>query len=165
MASEGILTIAAGLTVRGEGDLASSRNFGRTMSLINQGTIIADVSGQTLIVGGQGTGGTFTNQGTLIQENGGNLNVQNLDGNVGLVQVADGSTLTLDGTYTIDQPLVVGTGSTLNLNGDWANTSTITATDARLNLGGSFTLNDLGTLTRSGEPSTSPARWTLRARR
>ena len=150
MASEGTLTIAAGLTVRGEGNLASSRNFGRTMSLINQGTIIADVSGQTLIVGGQGTGGTFTNQGTLIEENGGILNVQDQDGNLGGVEVADGSTLTLDGTYTIDQPLVVGTGSTLNLNGDWANTSTITATDATLNLGGSFTLDDLGTLSRSG---------------
>ena len=106
MASEGTLTIAAGLTVRGEGNLASSRNFGRTMSLINQGTIIADVSGQTLIVGGQGTDGTFTNQGTLRARRAAvSLNVQDQDGNLGGGQVADGSTLTLDGTYRIDQPL------------------------------------------------------------
>ena len=98
------LTIAAGLTVRGEGNLASSRNFGRTMSLINQGTIIADVPGQTLIVGGQGTGGTFTNQGTLRAEGGGILSVQDLTSQEGLVEATAGSTVTL------------------NLSGDWTNT-------------------------------------------
>ena len=102
MASEGTLTIAAGLTVRGEGNLASSRNFGRTMSLINQGTIIADVPGQTLIVGGQGTGGTFTNQGTLMAEGGGTLNVQDLTSQAGIIE---------DGT----------SGSTVTLGGDWTN--------------------------------------------
>ena len=44
----------------------------------------------------------------------------------------------------------VGDGETLSLTGDWSNTATINVSGGTLNLGGSFTQTELGTIVRSG---------------
>src|SRR5207237_4876350 len=46
--------------------------------------------------------------------------------------------------------LTTATGTTLTLGGSWSNSSTLSVLGGTLNLGGSFTLAGLGTLTRSG---------------
>ena len=95
---------------------------------------------------------TFSNQGTLQVSNGATLNVSGLTGNVGTATLSDsGSQLTLDGTnYVIDQGLTVAADQTLTLNGTWSNGSTLTVQEGTLNLGGTFTLADLGTVVRTG---------------
>ena len=102
----------------------------------------------------------FTNQGTLQASNGGSLVVVGLTGNLGLASVTGaGSSLSVDGTYTVDQPLsatdssiltLIGTydfgvtisamDSTLTLGGNWTNNGTIETTNSTLNLAGTFTL-------------------------
>ena len=54
------LTVGAGITVRGRGHIQHGSG-GLVSTLINQGTIQADVSGQTLDI----TTSTFTNNGTI----------------------------------------------------------------------------------------------------
>ena len=64
MASDGTLTIDAGITLRGgKANVGGSSRWGRSMSLINQGAILADVPGQTLRI--QASRGSFVNQGLL----------------------------------------------------------------------------------------------------
>jgi len=127
----GTFTIASGFTVRGKtGQIAN--NFG-TNTILNQGTISADVGGGTIQVGG--TAGTFNNQGTLSALNGGALSVN------GSWSGAAGSSI------------IAGAGSTLNLGNSlnpWSNAGTLTATNATVNLGGSFTQAALGTFNRTG---------------
>src|SRR5205814_1740386 len=80
------LTIGAGMTIRGGNSQGNNINSGSVIgyssqfgggsntSIINLGTIDADVSGMSLIINPNGTG-TFTNTGTVKAENGGTLYV------------------------------------------------------------------------------------------
>ena len=81
---------------------------------------------------------TFTNQGSLQASNGGTLA---LDGAwssaLGATITANGGTLDLGDQYS----------SSANV---WSNAGTITATNSTVNLGGLFTLADLGTFNRTG---------------
>jgi hypothetical protein len=52
--------------------------------------------------------------------------------------------------YVIDQGLSAPAGTTLTLNGSWSNASTISATNATVNLGGTFTEAALGVFQRAG---------------
>jgi autotransporter-associated beta strand protein len=128
----GTLTIASGITVHGKnGQVLNNYTSG---TILNQGTISADVSGGTIQVGADNAG-TFQNQGTLSALNGGTLNVYGPWSN------AAGANIT------------AGAGSTLNLGSGttpWSNAGTITATNATVNLGGTFAQADLGTFNRSG---------------
>ncbi len=141
-----ILTLGPDVTVHGGGGvIGGSVHFGRSMSVINQGTIRADIAGQTLTV----TGAAVTNQGILEATSGSIMDVNNLAGNVGTASATGGGHLDLNGTYTIDQTLTI-TDSTLTLQGNWTNAATIDATDSTVNLGGTFTLAELGVLNRMG---------------
>ena len=147
MASDGTLTIDAGITLRGgKANVGGSSRWGRSMSLINQGAILADVPGQTLRI--QASRGSFVNQGLLLAA-GGTLNVDQLTGNLGDAAASGGGHLDLDGTYTNDRQLTID-ASTLTLRGDWTNADTLVASGATINLDGSFTLADVGTLQRTG---------------
>ena len=147
MASDGTLTIDAGITLRGgKANVGGSSRWGRSMSLINQGAILADVPGQTLRI--QASRGSFVNQG-LLRAAGGTLNVDQLTGNLGDAAASGGGHLDLDGTYTNDRQLTID-ASTLTLRGDWTNADTLVASGATINLDGSFTLADVGTLQRTG---------------
>ena len=124
------LTLGADLTVRGgHGHIGQQFSTGGANGVINQGTILADVAGQTLTVDPSGNGATFSNQATVTAVN--------------------GATLVLGSNWTNTATITV-TNSTLTLNDTWDNEGTITANDSTVNLGGAFTLAELGTFNRSG---------------
>ncbi|MDB5319821.1 MAG: tandem-95 repeat protein, partial [Phycisphaerales bacterium] len=123
------LTVGTGVTVRGRGSLGNYTNIGGpSLNLVNNGTITADIAGQTLSVAPQNT---FTNNGTAQAIGGATLNI------AGNLNNAPGGTIT-------------ATASTLNLNGAWNNAGTITATNATVNLAGNFTTANIGTINRTG---------------
>ncbi len=137
--STGLLTTGKGVTISGQGTITSG-----TANLDNQGTIDSS--------------GTGTNGLTLT----GNWN------NDGLVESTSGE-MTLSGTWTNNADgQLVDTASILNLFGTWNNAGSLTSSGAAsVNLGGNFTLANLGTYTRdatgaismiSRERSRSPAR-------
>jgi hypothetical protein len=131
------LTIGGGITVRGQNGMvgASTWPWGGpgTVGVVNQGTISADVSGGTIVVTAQ----PLSNAGVLAASNGGQLNVQDLVGNVGQVSLGLGSTLDLAGSYTNNLALNMTTNGVLNLGGTWVNTGSINAINATVYLGGS----------------------------
>jgi hypothetical protein len=130
LGATGTLTIGSGITVRGKnGRILNSYGAG---TILNQGTISADVAGGTINVG-NGTG-SFANQGTLSALNGGTLAVNGNWSN------AAGATVT-------------ATDSTLNLGTSgfaWSNAGTIGVNNSTVNLDGNFSQAGLGTFNRSG---------------
>ena len=144
------LTLAPGVTVSGgRGDFATTQFLvGGTYSVVNQGSIVANVAGTDLEFGPTGT---FTNAGTLRAEGGGRLSVRKLTGNTNAASVEGAaSQLTLAGNYAVNNSLSATAGTTLTLNGTWRNDGTLAVSDGTLNLGGSFTTAGLGSFTRSG---------------
>lgn len=82
------LTVAAGITLEGRNGIAGTQVFnGGPHNLVNQGQIVADGAG-TLEVGGWDS---FTNQGTLRAQNGGNLIVSTTITNYAGGTLTDGS--------------------------------------------------------------------------
>ncbi len=121
------VTLDNTIFLHGVGNIGQARIFGGTNTLINQGIISADVSGQTLNINPD----NFTNQGTL--------------------NAVNGATLTLTGNVT-NNGTIVANGSTLNLNGTFTGgvSGVVNATNSTLNLGGTFTTVGLNQITRTG---------------
>jgi hypothetical protein len=94
--------------------------------MTNNGTIDSDATGNIDVRGGGG----WTNEGTIMASNGGNLRLYDTWTNNGSVDITGGGTLRLDG--------------------NWDNAGTISMTDSLVQLAGTFTLADLGTFDRSG---------------
>jgi hypothetical protein len=124
------LTIPAGALVRGGNDggiwFGFIENSGAgTNTLVNNGTIRADLSGHVFNVFQSGSN-NFNNNGTLQAVNGGKLYVNLLNGPVNHVS-ADGlgSTVRLNGTYTINTPISVTNRATLYLKGNWTKSADI----------------------------------------
>jgi hypothetical protein len=133
------------------------------VSVANQGTISADVSGGTITISAQ----PLVNNGTVAMSNGGSLTINYLPSLAGL-SVSGTGTLTLNGNWQNDQLLSASgttlslngswtnagainlSGGTLTLNGNWANAGAINATNATVNLGGALTLQSLGAFNASG---------------
>ena len=138
------LTIGPGITIRGQnGCFGAGNGFvggPGNVSVINQGTHLGDVSGGTINVNAQ----PVVNQGVLAASNGGQLNVQDLVGNVGQVSLDAGSTLSLNGSYTNNLALNLSTNAVLNLSGAWVNSGSINATNATVNLSDSW--NNVGAI-------------------
>ena len=88
-----VLTIGPGITIRGQQATISAS--GR--QLINQGTIIADVAARRLIVGSS----DWQNPGLLQATNGATLYLQGDSTSSGTIH-ADGGTVILDGTFSLD---------------------------------------------------------------
>ncbi|HWB10108.1 MAG TPA: DUF4214 domain-containing protein [Pirellulales bacterium] len=117
------LTIASTMTVHGQ---AGSID-GQGNSVINNGKIIADVSGGTISI--QASGGPFTNQGTVETDAGTTVQLFGPWSNTGTFNV-NGGTLNLGGTFaTADVGTMSHTGGTVRLSGTLDNT------------GSTFTLN------------------------
>lgn len=118
MVSAGTLTLGPGAVIRGgAGTIGGSQFFGGVMTLINQGTINADVAGQSLTIGNPST--LWTSPGTLVA-NGGNLNFGGTLTTTGLGVVnGQSGTITMTGTVnnTGSTLLVNGTTGSLRLNG------------------------------------------------
>ncbi len=139
LAAGTIVTLGPNLTVHGrDGYMFTSA---ATQQFQNQGTIRADADTVTV--------NRISNSGSL-EGVGGTLDVNNLNGNLGMVSVASSGTVDVDGTYTVDQPIVVRDSSALTLRGTWTNASSIAMTDSVINLGGDFTMTGLGSFSRSG---------------
>jgi len=116
----------------------------QNVSVINQGTILADVAAGIISIRGQ----SFVNQGTVQALNGGNLSIDNIADAAGLL-ISGGGTLTLSGVWQNTGALSIN-NSTFTLSGTWTNAGAINFTNSILNLGGSFGPANLGTLNRSG---------------
>ncbi len=126
------LTIGSGITVQGQnGQIGEANCWGgpANVSVVNQGTISADVSGGTITVNAQ----PFTNQGVVESPAGtlqlaGTLNTAglgSLQSSNGLIEVTgylenSGQTLTLDGTtnvLTLFQGGTIHSGTVVATNG------------------------------------------------
>src|SRR5437867_2319483 len=146
--NETTLTLGPGITVRGHsGTVGYNPNcYGgpSDVSVVNQGTIAADVSGGTIYVQAQ----SFINQGKVQGLNGGSLSIDSIADAAGLL-ISGGGTLTLDGNWRNSGGLT-GNGSTRTLPGNLTKGGASNVTKATLNLGGSFTMASLGVLNRSG---------------
>jgi len=110
------LTVAPGIVIHGQGRIENGWFAANT--LINQGTISADVAGKTLTV----SPSVVTNQGTM-QATAGVLALSNTWTNNGTLGVSGTGVLSLGGSFTID---TLGTfsraGGTVNLVGTLDNT-------------------------------------------
>ena len=143
--------IDAGITIRGGGGyIGYSEGWqggSSTSTIINRGTIQADVSGRTIRI--NPVSGSFLNEGMIAATNGAILDVNALQGQIGESAVTGGGHLDLDGTYTNELDRAIS--GILSLGGDWTNTAVLTINGgATLNLGGSFDATDIGTLDRQG---------------
>jgi len=126
------LTMGTGITVHG-GPGAGAFDIIRAFSpdkIVNQGTISADVTGQTITLNGI-NGPAIVNQGTMIAT-AGTLHLINLQNAAGATLSASGA-----GTVWLDGP-------------SWTNAGTLSSSNGTVSLGGTFTLAALGTFNRSG---------------
>jgi hypothetical protein len=124
------LTVASTMLIHGAGLILpiSFPDYGfGTGILINQGTIRADVAGQSLSIYPT----TLTNQGTLDATGSGSLSVSSFDN------------WTSSGTISANN-------SGLYFGATWSNTGTISANNSSVVLDGEFTLAGLGTWNRTG---------------
>jgi hypothetical protein len=132
------LTIEKGALVRGYGGFFEGQE--QASEVHNDGTINADVSGQSLSIG-QSSGGlsSFVNDGLVLASHGGNLSVDNddVDSSIdpwtnnadGVIRVVDGGTLQLGGKATN-----LGLIASINSNISFGN-STYQGGDAVTNAG------------------------------
>ncbi|SEM67101.1 hypothetical protein SAMN04489760_1331, partial [Syntrophus gentianae] len=129
-------------TIQGYGVIGNGN-----LALINQGTINANVSGQTLLL--NGTGG-ITNTGTIMATNGGTLQTGGSFTNDGTVKVDTNSTFkTGTGTNTFtNNGTVSGSGSIQGnlVNAGIVNPVSLTDTPSTLSIVGSYTQASDGTL-------------------
>ena len=128
------LVIGPGITVHGQYGNIGAFAGSSDVNVANQGTISADVKGGTITV----AGGSFNNEGTLEAQNGGQLSVQDMAGNVGEVSLGAGSALSLNGVYTNNLGLNVPASAVLTLAGTWVNSGAITASQGTIKLSGTW---------------------------
>ena len=114
----GTVTIGSGQTIQGATGTGSGVGFGSgQLGIVNNGTINASVSGQTLLLSPNSSG--LTNNGLLEASNGGTLNLDGSSGtftNNGEFRVNDGSRvndqyINTDGTLTGGRYTVLSTSS------------------------------------------------------
>ena len=125
------LTITSGITVQGQAQFSGTPGgSGSAVTLINEGTIIAQNPGQTTI------DPTLDNRGSLTVTGGADMLI------IGLHPWSTSGTFTIDGA----EAFLGSSGPT-----DWTNTGTINViNNGTADLGGRFTLASLGTLHRTG---------------
>ncbi len=149
--SDVLLIIGAGVTIRGgNGDIRADGPGG---SIINTGTIAADVNGQTLALSGSGS---FVNNGAVSVSSGARLSV-----NTSLTNT--GSTIEVDGQSEVSVSGVV-VGGTINgqagstISGNWFRGVTLTGQFRIAQNSGVFVENGLtvnGTLTIGDDTSSA----------
>ncbi|HND55871.1 MAG TPA: hypothetical protein PLV92_25820, partial [Pirellulaceae bacterium] len=95
---------------------------------------------------------TLVNQGTILADSAGTISINGLNwSNVGTVAASGGGNLSLAGTnWTNASTLSITGGGSLTLGGSWSSSGSISETNSTVNLGGSFSLAALGSFSRSG---------------
>jgi hypothetical protein len=127
------------------GDIVVNFDSGNNWPLINGIELLSGATVVQAINAGLLPGGTFT------------INPSSFT-NVGQITVSPDETLSLQNTWTnAVGGTIAAAGATLNLGDQysssqnaWSNAGSINATDSTVNLGGQFTVADLGTLNRTG---------------
>ena len=110
----GTLTFGSNLAIVAAGKYAQiyydAGEYGET--LINQGSITAGVSGGTLLINGYYAGDVFTNEGSLVAENGATieLNTDVTTSGLGSFSTSTGGKIELESGYTL-----ANSGTTLNV--------------------------------------------------
>jgi hypothetical protein len=93
----GITTLAAGITVRGQGSIGGASFVGGANTLVNQGLILADVNAGWLSITPAANAGGLVNQGTLRASGGATLALLAATNNAGgLIDVQNGSVVHQD---------------------------------------------------------------------
>ncbi len=131
VSASGKLTIAAGVTLQGgENDFYNTDLNADSGTIDILGTVNANNSGGAGFSITCGSGGSWTNDGTLEATGGGHLN--------------------LSGTWTNNHGHAINvSASTVSLSGSWSNLGTLASTGAAVvYLGGTFSLAGLGSYTR-----------------
>jgi len=98
-------------------------------------------------------GSVLTNLGTVHSSSPGMLTIGKSGMTVtndGVIKGTGGGSLSLAGNWTNNTSITIQDSGTLNLNGTYDNQGTIVATDSIVNLGGEFTIEDLGNFSRTG---------------
>ncbi|HND53855.1 MAG TPA: LamG domain-containing protein, partial [Pirellulaceae bacterium] len=125
----GTLTIGPGVTIHGgTGAVGYNSNYGGSsnVTVVNQGTIIADSAGTVTV-----NGVNWSNAGAIAGSGGGNVLLAGTSGlNSGALSIIGGGSLTIGGA--------------------WTSPGTISETSSTINLGGTFNLAQLANFTRSG---------------
>jgi autotransporter family porin len=114
------VTLGVGTLVRGRGTIGNAIFVGGTAGLNNQGTIRADLAGQTLNISPT----NFTNEAAGIVEaiNGSNLTISATNWtNAGQINATGSAAVNLTGTYTTPGIVNTSTGGVVNLQGTWNN--------------------------------------------
>ena len=138
------LTIAPTVTLHGTAGFLD--NYYTQATIVNQGTISADVAGGQLSLGNIGT---FTNQATLSALNGATLNLKGTwTSALGSTITVNNSTLNLGGSFTQTGLTLDRTGGTVNLVGTVTGNLVLDATTGVWNLAGGALRG--GTLTETG---------------
>ncbi|MHC5029016.1 MAG: Ig-like domain-containing protein, partial [Planctomycetota bacterium] len=143
------LTIGAGVLVHGgRANIGQAEIVGGPMTVVNEGTLRADSSSTTITVD---TNAQLANASVIEATSGGTLRINGgATGDLGTAFVTLGGHLDVDGTYVTNERIDVFDGSILTLRGTWSNTGTITMDGSTVNLGGTFTLAELGSFNRTG---------------
>ena len=132
------LDIGAGVTIRGYGSLTQ---YWGGNTIVNNGAIIANVSGQGLGINPD----VFNNTGSVAATDGGTLEIAGQFTNSGVAHV-DGGSLNIDATWTNPGKVIVDSGA-LNLGGTVATAELTGATHFERNGGD---VNITGTLDNTG---------------
>ena len=113
-----------------------TKNDANPDTILLLGTINANQPGRTINI----TGIPVVNNGAIKATGGGAIFQSGISGNLGAGYSAtgSGSILSINGNFTIDAGLPISSGALAVLLGNWTNSSSITATNAALNLGGNF---------------------------
>ncbi|HEV7402006.1 MAG TPA: hypothetical protein VGO11_03735, partial [Chthoniobacteraceae bacterium] len=130
-----VLTIGSGITIRGGssqlvgGEIGYDAAYGSALdgTIINEGTISADVAGASLTL----NAGSFVNHGTIEAKNGGTAIITHLTNSSGTLRALQNGVLEIGGQH-------------------WTNTGTLSETNGTLFLDGTFTTAGLGTPALSG---------------
>ena len=141
------LTLGSGVLMHGQNGTIGNQNFnGGTNTLVNQGTIAADVSGGVISVVANAT--TNDTGGILRADNGGTLQLFNTVTNKGTLEALNGGELDLYGNITsVGGQINAGAGSSVVQKG-----GTLQLSNLNLSGAGSF-VQDGGTLTGVVTPS------------
>jgi|GEM_PF-1975647 len=115
--------------------------FGGSMTLVNNGLINGLASAKTLTIN---PATSYSGSGAVNVTNGTNCAISNASGTLGTLTLADNATnLTIGGTYTLSNKVVIPTGATLTLNGTWGTTNSVNVAGGTLNLGGTVNIAGL----------------------
>lgn len=140
-------------TLSGTGDIVFQGTGGKNIT-IDSGTTVT-IGEDVIIRGGTGTvgsTGTLVNEGLIDSNEPGEITVTSTQGwtNGGQIRARDGGDLRLSGVWTNHALVAVEDGAVLIMDGTWNNGGQILADQSTVKLGGTFTLANLGSFSRTG---------------